>query len=135
MGLESRCSNAVIGELECVVQQVSTMLGVQGFQRGLDTTKWSLVNWKMWYDTLLGWAFKFSAGSRYNKLVIGDLENMVQEVTLLGVHGFQRGLDTTKWSLVNWRIWYNSPLRCPLSCPLFPYMEVVGSLICMAKFP
>ena len=43
-----------------------------------------------------------------------------------------------------------SPLRCPLSCPLFPYMEVVGSLlscplfpymevvgslICMAKFP
>ena len=24
---------------------------------------------------------------------------------------------------------------CPLSCPLFPYMEVVGSLICMAKFP
>ena len=39
-----------------------------------------------------------------------------------------------------------SPLHCPLSCPLFshlevvgcplfPYMEVVGSLICMAKFP
>ena len=28
-----------------------------------------------------------------------------------------------------------SPLRCPLSCPLFPYMEVMGSLICMAKFP
>ena len=41
------------------------------------------------------------------------------------------------------------PLRCPLSCPLFvfgssglptelplfPYMEVVGSLICMANFP
>ena len=26
-------------------------------------------------------------------------------------------------------------LSCPLSCPLFPYMEVVGSLICMAKFP
>ena len=24
---------------------------------------------------------------------------------------------------------------CPLSCPLFPYMEVVGSQICMAKFP
>ena len=28
-----------------------------------------------------------------------------------------------------------SPLRCPLSCPLSPYVEVVGSLICMAKFP
>ena len=28
-----------------------------------------------------------------------------------------------------------SLLSCPLSCPLFPYMEVVGSLICMAKFP
>ena len=28
-----------------------------------------------------------------------------------------------------------SPLRCPLSYPLIPYMEVVGSLICMAKFP
>ena len=27
------------------------------------------------------------------------------------------------------------PLSCPLSCPLYPYMEVVGSLICMAKFP
>ena len=26
-------------------------------------------------------------------------------------------------------------LSCPLSCPLFPYMEVVGSLICMAEFP
>ena len=26
-------------------------------------------------------------------------------------------------------------LSCPLSCPLFPDMEVVGSLICMAKFP
>ena len=26
-------------------------------------------------------------------------------------------------------------LSCPLSCPLFPYMEVVSSLICMAKFP
>ena len=26
-------------------------------------------------------------------------------------------------------------LSCPLSCPLFPYMEVVGSLLCMAKFP
>ena len=26
-------------------------------------------------------------------------------------------------------------LSCQLSCPLFPYMEVVGSLICMAKFP
>ena len=26
-------------------------------------------------------------------------------------------------------------LSCPLSCPLYPYMEVVGSLICMAKFP
>ena len=24
---------------------------------------------------------------------------------------------------------------CLLSCPLFPYMEVVGNLICMAKFP
>ena len=24
---------------------------------------------------------------------------------------------------------------CALSCPLFPYMEVVGSLICMVKFP
>ena len=28
-----------------------------------------------------------------------------------------------------------SPLRCPLSCPLFPYMEVVGGLIYMTKFP
>ena len=28
-----------------------------------------------------------------------------------------------------------SLLNCQLSCPLFPYMEVVGSLICMAKFP
>ena len=28
-----------------------------------------------------------------------------------------------------------SLLSCPLSCPLFPYMEVVSSLICMAKFP
>ena len=27
------------------------------------------------------------------------------------------------------------PLSCPLSCPLYPYMGVVGSLICMAKFP
>ena len=27
------------------------------------------------------------------------------------------------------------PLSCLLSCPLYPYMEVVGSLICMAKFP
>ena len=27
------------------------------------------------------------------------------------------------------------PLSCTLSCPLYPYMEVVGSLICMAKFP
>ena len=27
------------------------------------------------------------------------------------------------------------PMGSPLSCPLFPYMEVVGSLICMAKFP
>ena len=27
------------------------------------------------------------------------------------------------------------PMSCPLSCPLYPYMEVVGSLICMAKFP
>ena len=26
-------------------------------------------------------------------------------------------------------------LNCPLSWSLFPYMEVVGSLICMAKFP
>ena len=25
-------------------------------------------------------------------------------------------------------------MSCPLSCPLFPYMEVVDSLICMAKF-
>ena len=33
------------------------------------------------------------------------------------------------------KIAIGSPLRCPLSCPLFPYMEVVGSLICMAKFP
>ena len=28
-----------------------------------------------------------------------------------------------------------SQLRCPLSCPLIPCMEVVGGLICMAKFP
>ena len=28
-----------------------------------------------------------------------------------------------------------SPLLYSLSCPLFPYMEVAGSLICMAKFP
>ena len=28
-----------------------------------------------------------------------------------------------------------SPIHCPLSCPLFPYMEVVGCLICMANFP
>ena len=27
------------------------------------------------------------------------------------------------------------PLSCTLSCPLYPYMEVVGSLICMAKIP
>ena len=27
------------------------------------------------------------------------------------------------------------PLNCPLSCQLFPYLEVEGSLICMAKFP
>ena len=27
------------------------------------------------------------------------------------------------------------PLSCPRSCPLYPYMEVVGSQICMAKFP
>ena len=27
------------------------------------------------------------------------------------------------------------PLSCPLSYPLYPYMEVVGSLICVAKFP
>ena len=27
------------------------------------------------------------------------------------------------------------PLSCPMSCPLYPYMAVVGSLICMAKFP
>ena len=34
------------------------------------------------------------------------------------------------------------PLNCPLfrylkeaGCPLYPYMELVGSLICMAKFP
>ena len=27
------------------------------------------------------------------------------------------------------------PLSCTLSCPLYPYMEVVGSIICMAKFP
>ena len=27
------------------------------------------------------------------------------------------------------------PLRCPPSCPLSPYMEVVGSLICMSKIP
>ena len=29
------------------------------------------------------------------------------------------------------------PLSCTLCCPLYPYMEVhvVGSLICMAKFP
>ena len=26
------------------------------------------------------------------------------------------------------------PLSCTLSCPLYSYMEVVGSLICMAKF-
>ena len=26
------------------------------------------------------------------------------------------------------------PLICPLSCPQYPYMEVVGSLICIAKF-
>ena len=25
-------------------------------------------------------------------------------------------------------------LSCPLSCPLYPFMEEVGSLICMAKF-
>ena len=30
---------------------------------------------------------------------------------------------------------YLEVVGCPLSCPLFPYMEVVGSLICMAKFP
>ena len=28
-----------------------------------------------------------------------------------------------------------STLHYRLSCPLFPYMEVLGSLICMAKFP
>ena len=27
------------------------------------------------------------------------------------------------------------PPSCPLSCPLYSYMEVVGSLICMSKFP
>ena len=27
------------------------------------------------------------------------------------------------------------PLSCPLSCPLYPYIAVVGSLICIAKFP
>ena len=27
------------------------------------------------------------------------------------------------------------PMSCPLSCPLYPYMAVVCSLICMAKFP
>ena len=27
------------------------------------------------------------------------------------------------------------PLICPLSCPLYPFMAVVGSLICMEKFP
>ena len=27
------------------------------------------------------------------------------------------------------------PLSCPLSCPLYPYMVVVGRLICMVKFP
>ena len=30
---------------------------------------------------------------------------------------------------------YLEVVGCPLSCPLFPYKEVVGSLICMAKFP
>ena len=27
------------------------------------------------------------------------------------------------------------PLNCPLSFPLYPYMKVVGSLICMAELP
>ena len=27
------------------------------------------------------------------------------------------------------------PLSCPMSCPLYPYMEIVGSLIWMTKFP
>ena len=30
---------------------------------------------------------------------------------------------------------YLGVVGCLLSCPLFPYMEEVGSLICMAKFP
>ena len=26
------------------------------------------------------------------------------------------------------------PLTCPLTCPLYPYMEVVGNLICMQNY-
>ena len=40
-------------------------------------------------------------------------------------------------STANWAALFSyfEVVGCPLSCPLFLYMEVVGSLICMAKFP
>ena len=38
---------------------------------------------------------------RYNKMVIGEIESVVQHVDMLGVQGFQWCLDTTKLALVN----------------------------------
>ena len=45
------------------------------------------------------------------------------------------GLPTKLPTIYSYLKVVGCPLSCTLSCPLYPYMEVVCSLICMAKFP
>ena len=70
-----------------------------------------------------------------------ELHTELPTISVYGSSGKPYCMAKFPWaahSTAHWAAHFFSHLEvvgCPLSCPLFPYMEVVGSLICMAKFP